>query len=133
MRPPCDPSDNQEQGHKGDDGGRTLECAPIRVARLPRPCIGAGTSAGLPRRTARLLHPPRRCTSRAGRRAAQRPRARRIPAAPDPPPRPVALVELAGALLSPPGPAAPLPHLSLEPAHRRGWGSTYAALADGRI
>src|SRR4029453_17232872 len=104
MRPPCDPSDNQEQGHKGDDGGRTLECAPIRVARLPRPCIGAGTSAGLPRRTARLLH----------RRAD-------------------ALVELDDALLSVPGPVASLPHLSLEPAHRRGWGSTYAALADGRI
>ena len=34
-RPPCDPSDNQEQGHEGDDGGRTLECAPIRAARLP--------------------------------------------------------------------------------------------------
>jgi hypothetical protein len=26
-----------------------------------------------------------------------------------------------------------LPHLSLEPVHRRGWGSTYAALASGRI
>jgi hypothetical protein len=26
-----------------------------------------------------------------------------------------------------------LPHLSLEPAHRRGWGSAYAALASGRI
>jgi hypothetical protein len=26
-----------------------------------------------------------------------------------------------------------LPHLSLEPTHRRGWGSTYAALANGRI
>jgi hypothetical protein len=26
-----------------------------------------------------------------------------------------------------------LPHLSLEPAHRRGWGSTYAALASGRV
>jgi hypothetical protein len=44
-----------------------------------------------------------------------------------------ALVELADALLSVPGPVASLPHLSLEPAHRRGWGSTYAALADGRI
>jgi len=42
-----------------------------------------------------------------------------------------ALVELADALLSIPGPVASLPHLSLEPAHRRGWGSTYAALADG--
>src|SRR5215218_9050920 len=26
-----------------------------------------------------------------------------------------------------------LPHLSLEPSHRRGWGSAYAALASGRI
>ena len=38
-----------------------------------------------------------------------------------------ALVDLADALLSVPGPVASLPHLSLEPAHRRGWGSTYAA------
>jgi hypothetical protein len=44
-----------------------------------------------------------------------------------------ALVDLADALLSAPGPVASLPHLSLEPAHRRGWGSTYAALACGRI
>jgi Transposase DDE domain len=44
-----------------------------------------------------------------------------------------ALVDLADALLSAPGPVASLPQLSLEPAHRRGWGSTYAALADGRI
>jgi DDE superfamily endonuclease len=44
-----------------------------------------------------------------------------------------ALVDLADALLSVPGPVASLPHLSLEPAHRRGWGSTYAALADGLI
>jgi DDE superfamily endonuclease len=44
-----------------------------------------------------------------------------------------ALVDLADALLSAQGPVASLPHLSLEPAHRRGWGSTYAALARGRI
>jgi hypothetical protein len=44
-----------------------------------------------------------------------------------------ALVELADALLSAQGPVASLPQLSLEPAHRRGWGSTYAALACGRI
>jgi hypothetical protein len=44
-----------------------------------------------------------------------------------------ALVDLADALLSAPGPVASLPQLSLEPAHRRGWGSTYAALACGRI
>ena len=44
-----------------------------------------------------------------------------------------ALVDLADALLSTPGPVASLPQLSLEPAHRRGWGSTYAALARGRI
>jgi hypothetical protein len=44
-----------------------------------------------------------------------------------------ALVDLADALLSAQGPVASLPQLSLEPAHRRGWGSTYAALARGRI
>jgi hypothetical protein len=44
-----------------------------------------------------------------------------------------ALLDLADALLSAPGPVASLPQLSLEPAHRRGWGSTYAALACGRI
>ena len=44
-----------------------------------------------------------------------------------------ALVDLADALLSTQGPVASLPHLSLEPAHRRGWGSTYAALAHGRM
>jgi hypothetical protein len=43
-----------------------------------------------------------------------------------------ALFDLADALLC--AEAFPsLPHLSLEPAHRRGWGSTYAALARGRI
>jgi len=30
-------------------------------------------------------------------------------------------------------PLPSLPHLSLEPVHRRGWGSTYAALARGQI
>jgi hypothetical protein len=44
-----------------------------------------------------------------------------------------ALVDLADALLSVQGPVTSLPQLSLEPAHRRGWGSTYAALACGRI
>jgi hypothetical protein len=44
-----------------------------------------------------------------------------------------ALVDLADALLSSQGPVTSLPQLSLEPAHRRGWGSTYAALARGRI
>jgi DDE superfamily endonuclease len=44
-----------------------------------------------------------------------------------------ALVDLTDALLSAPGPVASLPRLSLEPAHRRGWGSLYAALACGRI
>src|SRR5215204_191925 len=44
-----------------------------------------------------------------------------------------ALFELADAILSTDA-AAPSPvHLSLEPAHRRGWGSFYAALARGRI
>jgi hypothetical protein len=44
-----------------------------------------------------------------------------------------ALVDLADALLSAHGPVASLPQLSLEPAHRRGWGSIYAALARGLI
>jgi hypothetical protein len=44
-----------------------------------------------------------------------------------------ALMELADALLSAQGPVWSLPQLSLEPAHRRGWGSLYAALACGRI
>jgi DDE superfamily endonuclease len=44
-----------------------------------------------------------------------------------------ALLDLADALLSTQAPITSLPHLSLEPAHRRGWGSTYAALAHGRI
>jgi DDE superfamily endonuclease len=44
-----------------------------------------------------------------------------------------ALVDLADALLSAQGPVTSLPQLSLEPTHRRGWGSTYAALARGRI
>jgi hypothetical protein len=44
-----------------------------------------------------------------------------------------ALVDLADALLSAQGPVASLPQLSLEPAHRRGWGSTYAALARGEV
>ena len=43
-----------------------------------------------------------------------------------------ALFEVADAVLT----AAPImspAHLSLEPIHRRGWGSLYAALAKGRI
>jgi len=44
-----------------------------------------------------------------------------------------ALSDLADALLCAPVPVWSLPHLSLEPAHRRGWGSTYAALAGGRL
>jgi hypothetical protein len=44
-----------------------------------------------------------------------------------------ALLDLADALLSAQGPVGSLPHLSLEPAHRRGWGSLYAALARGHI
>ena len=44
-----------------------------------------------------------------------------------------ALFELTDAILSTDA-AAPSPvHLSLRPAHRRGWGSFYAALAHGRI
>jgi hypothetical protein len=43
-----------------------------------------------------------------------------------------ALFELGDALLC--AEAFPsLPHLSLEPAHRRGWGSAYAALAHGEV
>jgi hypothetical protein len=43
-----------------------------------------------------------------------------------------ALMDLGDALLC--AEAVPsLPHLSLEPAHRRGWGSAYDALASGRI
>ena len=48
-------------------------------------------------------------------------------------PRSDALFELADAILSADA-AAPSPvHLSLQPAHRRGWGSFYAALTRGRI
>ena len=43
-----------------------------------------------------------------------------------------ALFEVADALLAS-APPASLPHLSLAPLHRRGWGSVYAALAEGRI
>jgi DDE superfamily endonuclease len=43
-----------------------------------------------------------------------------------------ALFELGDALLCTQTFSA-LPHLSLEPVHRRGWGSAYAALARGRI
>jgi hypothetical protein len=44
-----------------------------------------------------------------------------------------ALFELGDALLCSQTPFLSLPHLSLEPAHQRGWGSTYAALVCGRI
>src|SRR5215211_381678 len=43
-----------------------------------------------------------------------------------------ALFELIDALLTA-GPVASLPHLSLQAAHRRGWGSVYDALAEGRL
>jgi len=43
-----------------------------------------------------------------------------------------ALFELLDALVSA-GSVASLPHLSLQPSHRRGWGSLYDALAAGRI
>jgi hypothetical protein len=43
-----------------------------------------------------------------------------------------ALFELGDALLCAPA-VSSLPHLSLEPVCRRGWGSSYAALARGRI
>jgi hypothetical protein len=44
-----------------------------------------------------------------------------------------ALFELGDALLCHPMPFPSLPHLSLEPVHQRGWGSSYAALTRGRI
>src|SRR5213593_2938828 len=43
-----------------------------------------------------------------------------------------ALFELVDALLAA-GSLPSLPHLSLQPAHRRGWGSVYAALAVGEV
>jgi hypothetical protein len=43
-----------------------------------------------------------------------------------------ALFEVGDALLAT-GPPASLPHLSLSPLHRRGWGSVYDALAAGRL
>src|SRR3712207_8305880 len=43
-----------------------------------------------------------------------------------------ALFELADALLTA-APVSSLPHLSLAPVHRRGWGSVYDALAEGRL
>jgi hypothetical protein len=44
-----------------------------------------------------------------------------------------AMFELGDALLCAQAPLASLPHLSLEPVCRRGWGSVYAALTRGRI
>jgi hypothetical protein len=44
-----------------------------------------------------------------------------------------ALFELGDALLCAPTALPSLPHLSLEPVCRRGWGSVYAALASGRV
>jgi hypothetical protein len=44
-----------------------------------------------------------------------------------------ALFELADAILCADGAAPSLAHLSLQPSHRRGWGSLYAALDRGRI
>jgi hypothetical protein len=43
------------------------------------------------------------------------------------------LFEIGDALLASPTTVASLPHLSLEPACGRGWGSVYAALSDGQI
>jgi hypothetical protein len=43
-----------------------------------------------------------------------------------------ALFELGDALLCA-DPVPSLAHLSLQPVHQRGWGSTYAALAHGRV
>ena len=44
-----------------------------------------------------------------------------------------ALFELADAILTADGTAPSPAHLSLQPPHRRGWGSLYAALWRGRI
>jgi hypothetical protein len=44
-----------------------------------------------------------------------------------------ALFELTDAVLCAPGPVTSLPELSLTAAHRRGHGSMYAALSDGRV
>jgi hypothetical protein len=44
-----------------------------------------------------------------------------------------ALFELCDAVLCASGPVTSLPELSLEPVHRRGHGSTYAALSAGRV
>src|SRR5215210_7004668 len=44
-----------------------------------------------------------------------------------------ALFELTDAILSAGGPTPSPVHLSLQPPHRRGWGSLYAALDRGRI
>jgi hypothetical protein len=44
-----------------------------------------------------------------------------------------ALMELCDGLLGAAGPVASVAHLSLEPDHRRGWASGYAALRQGRI
>jgi hypothetical protein len=57
---------------------------PSALPAYPGPCSGAGAPAGLPRRVARLLHPPRRRAGRPGRRAAERPGARHVPAAAEP-------------------------------------------------
>jgi len=46
---------------------------------------------------------------------------------------PDTLFELCDAVLCTPGPVTSLPELSLAGVHRRGHGSTYAALADGRM
>jgi hypothetical protein len=46
---------------------------------------------------------------------------------------PDALFELSDAVLCTPGPVTSLPELSLSLVHRRGHGSTYAALVDGRM
>jgi hypothetical protein len=76
------------------------------VGQAARPCRcqpSPGAARRVPDRAARLLHPPRRRPVRPHRRAAV------CPGRPS------------------------VAHLSLEPAHRRGWGSAYDALASGWI
>ena len=42
-------------------------------------------------------------------------------------------MDLADGLVCADGPIPSLAHLSLQPTHRRGWASSYAALSHGRI
>src|SRR6266571_671875 len=80
-RPPCDPSDRTETGHEGDDGGRTVECAPTRAGRARAGLVAAAAepSASAPARLGQHLrragarpHRPRAAARPAGQLAAGR-------------------------------------------------------------